>query len=342
MLVAMDTMRSVAVSGPGQIEVRQVPRPTSRDEYAVVRLHSIPICTEFKGFARGDPAIELGHEAAGEVVEVARPGRVAVGDRVVVMPGFWCGTCEYCTSGEYIHCESPVDPSTATGNVSGFGTYADYLVKADWLLVPIPDGIDYDHAGMACCGLGPALNAMRTTRVSESDVVLVAGLGPVGLGAVIVARHMGARVIGVARNQYRTDLAMKLGAEAVVDPEASSALEQVRDLTAGGARVAVDTTGAEMYVRFLLGALRRRGDLAIVGEGGDVRFALSDDLIRNGFHVHGIWHYSMNDAPFMMDMISAVGDQLETLITHRFPLDQTADAWRLQQTGRCGKVVLHP
>lgn len=335
-------MRSISIVGPEQAETRQIPIPSARDEYVVVRNEAIPICTEFKSYFSGETADEIGHEAAGEVVEVAQPGRVAVGDRVVVMPGFWCGRCEHCLRGEYIHCEQPVDRVAATGSSSGFGTYAEYMVKADWMLVPIPDGLCYDHAGMACCGLGPALNAIRTAGVEGTDTVLVAGLGPAGLGAVIVARYFGARVIGLARNEYRSELAKKLGAELVVHPDDPEAMPQIAARSHGGPRVAIDTTGAETYVRFLLGSLRRRGHLAIVGEGGAVPIELSDDLIRNGLHLHGIWHYSMADTPLMMRMIQEVGDKLDIQITHRFALDQVESAWRLQQTGSCGKVVLHP
>lgn len=335
-------MRSVAITGPETAEIREVPIPRAKDEYVVVRLHSIPICTEFKEYFAGRERTELGHEAAGEVIEIAKSGRVQVGDRVVVMPGYWCGRCEHCLRGEYIHCEQGLDRAAATGNGSGFGTYADYLVRADWMLVPIPDGMSYDHAGMACCGLGPALNAVRSCGVDGTDTVLVAGLGPVGLGAVIAARYFGARVVAVARNAYRSRLAVRLGAEAVLSPNDPGAAEAIRSLTGGGPRVAIDTTGAESYVRLLLGSLRRRGHLAIVGEGGPVPIALSDDLIRNGLHLHGVWHYSMADTPLMMRMIADVGDLLDIQITHRFPLGSVEEAWHLQAGGMCGKVLLHP
>lgn len=335
-------MRSVAIVGRESAVIRDLPVPVAGGPYVVVKLHSIPICTEFKAYFAGHEGNELGHEAAGEVAAVAQAGRVSVGDRVVVMPGYWCGVCEHCLRGEYIHCEAGIDRRQATGNTSGFGTYADYLVQADWMLVPIPDGMSYEHASMACCGLGPALNAVLTTEVDGTDLVLVAGLGPVGLGAVITARYFGAKVIGVARNAYRSQLARRLGALAVINPDDPDTIEQIHDLTDGGPRVAIDTTGAASYVRLLLRAVRRRGHLAIVGEGGEVPIGLSDDLIRKGLHLHGVWHYGMADTPLMMRMIADVGDRLDVQITHRFPLDRTEEAWRLQETGQCGKVVLHP
>jgi L-iditol 2-dehydrogenase len=135
----------------------------------------------------------FGHEAAGEVVEVAQKGAVRVGDRVVVMPQYPCGRCALCLRGEYIHCQSGLKTKELLGSEWGTDTYAQFVVKQDWLLVPIPDGMSYEHASMACCGFGPTFGGMELMAVDAFDTVLVTGLGPVGLGAVVNARHRGAR-----------------------------------------------------------------------------------------------------------------------------------------------------
>ena len=84
--------------------------PEPKEDWVLVKVHAVPLCTEYKGWLSGNEY--LGHEAAGEVVEVAQPGKVKVGDRVVVMPGAPCGKCALCISGEYIHCEHFYDPAT--------------------------------------------------------------------------------------------------------------------------------------------------------------------------------------------------------------------------------------
>ena len=65
-------------------------------------------------------------------------------------------------------------------------------------------------------------------------------------------------------------------------------------------------------------------------------------MIRPGLTLQGIWRSNLGNAPEMMQMISSVGEKLDTMITHRFPLVQIVDAWKLQLTGQCGKVVLQP
>jgi threonine dehydrogenase-like Zn-dependent dehydrogenase len=348
-----ETMKAVAITGKEQCALVDVPRPVAKDDFVVVKVMSAPLCTEYADYADGcsraeyqrgdeDPSC-LGHEAAGEVVEVATPGRVQVGDRVVVMPGFWCGDCRCCDCGEYIHCQNPVDPHAACNCTHGAAAYAEYCLSQDWLLLPIPDDMSYDHAAMACCGLGPAWNAMQTLNVGAGDTVLVSGLGPVGLGTVINAVYRGARVICLARNTYRSELALKLGAETVLSPEDPDVIGKVKELTGGeGAAKSIETSGQTRYMDLLMAATRRKGHIAFVGESGDFPVAISDQMIRNGFTLHGIWHWNLNDADAMLKMISEVGPSLDKLITHRFAFSEIERAWQLQMTGQCGKVIVHP
>ncbi len=346
-------MKTVAITGVEECALIEKPVPKAKDDFVVVKVMSAPLCTEYSDYADGcqraefkrgdeDPAC-LGHEAAGEVVEVAKPGKVEVGDRVVVMPGFWCGKCRYCLNGEYIHCQDPVDPHAACDAEAGAAAYAEYCLKQDWLVLPIPDEMSFDHASMACCGLGPAWNAMQTMQVTGTDTVLVSGLGPVGLGTVINAVYRGARVICLARNSYRSQLAQHLGAETVLNPEQDDVVTAIRDLTGGlSASKSVETSGQSHYMDLLMQATRRQGHLAFVGESGGYTIQISDGMIRNGLHLHGIWHWNLGDAPDMLKMISEVGDSIDKVITHHFPLSQIEDAWRLQMTGNCGKVMVHP
>ena len=224
-------MRQVLVEGKKRAGVAAVERPRAKDNWVVVKVHAAPMCTEYKAFAAGASSPVWGHEAAGEVVEVAQPGRVKVGDRVVVMPMNACGCCALCLDGDYIHCEDGFDFAAAHGSTAGLGTMAQYLLKQDWMLLPIPDGMSYQHASMACCGLGPTFGAMQLMDVDRHDTLLITGLGPVGLGGVVNGVYRGARVIGVDSINYRAEKALDLGAAAVVNPLDEDALGQILDLT---------------------------------------------------------------------------------------------------------------
>jgi len=336
-------MKVAAIFGVEQGGTVEVPEPKIRDNFVLIKIHVVPMCTEYKAFKSGRATQILGHEAAGEVVKVARPGRVEVGDRVVVMPQSPCGKCRLCQRGEYIHCRNPVDPLEICNSETGTATYAQYMIQQDRQLVPIPGGMSYEHASMACCGLGPTFGAMQFMNVGRFDTILITGMGPVGLGGVINAVYRGATVIAVESHPYRKQLAAELGARHVLDPGDSSVLERIMELTNGvGVDNAMDCSGAPAAQRLLIDATRRLGTVSFVGECGELSIHVSNDMIRKGLNLHGTWHWNLADAPRMMKMISEVGDMLDRQITHTFPLDRVQEAWELQLTGSCGKVLLYP
>jgi L-iditol 2-dehydrogenase len=333
-------MKVAAITGPRQCALIERPDPKIKDSFALVRITAAPMCTEFKGYKEGWTSDVLGHEAAGVVEEAGRSGAVKAGDRVVVMPQYPCGACELCLAGDYIHCEHTIDPLAYCGSQTGTATYAQYCIKQDWLLLPVPQDVSIDHAAMACCGLGPTFGAMQRMDAGAFDTVLVIGLGPVGLGAVINARHRGARVIALESNSYRGMLAQVLGAEAVVNPSDPEALKQIKALTAGrGADAVVECTAVSAAQQFALQAARRRGKVAFVGWGGHFEV---DNMIPAGLELHGCWHWNLHDQARMWQTIRACGPQLDKLITHRFPMTRVKEAWELQLNGQCGKVILDP
>lgn len=336
-------MKTVAITSERKAELVERPDPKAKGEFVVVKVQVAPMCTEFRAFISGNMYQPFGHEAAGEVVEVAQPGRVKVGDRVVVMPQLPCGECELCLRGDYIHCEQNLNLEQETGYAHGNATYAQYLLKQDWLLLPIPEGMSYEHASMACCGLGPTFGAMQLMQVDAFDTILVTGLGPVGLGAVVNAVCRGARVIGVEGNPYRAALAKKLGAEVVLDPQQSNVTEQVKALTDGrGASKAVECSGLGEAAVTCVRSVRRKGQVTLVGGSGDFQLHGWSDVISKGLTLHGAWHYNLGDAHRIMQVIAKSGPLLDQMITHTFPMSQAQEAFELQTTGQCGKVLLYP
>lgn len=337
-------MKRATITGVRQAAVVDAPQPHAKADWALVRVDVAPLCTEFKGYLAGQRADYLGHEAAGEVVEVAQPGQVQVGDRVVVMPQYPCGGCPTCLAGDYIHCEQGTDVTRFTGSPEGGATIAQYLLKPDWLLPRIPPQVSTEHAAMACCGMGPTFGAMQRLAVDAFDTVLITGLGPVGLGGVINARCRGARVVGVEANAWRAARALALGAEVVLTPQEGDLLPRLRALTDGlGVDKAIDCSGHPAAHRLCLEATRRLGGVAFVGEcSDDTPLRVSPDLIRKGLTVCGSWHYNRRDVPRLLGTIAALPALLNELISHEFPLDSIGQAWELQATGNCAKVLIRP
>ncbi|MEM7332242.1 MAG: zinc-binding dehydrogenase [Chloroflexota bacterium] len=337
-------MKKAIITGEKQATVIEVEKPKAVADWVVVKILGAPMCTEYKAYQSGNPAHFLGHEAVGEVVEIAKSNRVKVGDRVVVMPQYPCGKCALCLSGDYIHCQNTADFQTFTGGEEGRATMAQYLLKPDWLLLPIPDGVSYDHASMACCGLGPTFGAMEQMQVDVFDTVLITGLGPVGLGGVINATYRGARVIGVDTNSWRAERAIELGAETVLNPEDPNTREKIMSLTNGiGVDKALDCSGVVAAHRLCIDVTRRRGQIAFVGEcHHETPLKISDDMIRKGLTLIGAWHYNLQDSPKIMKVIQESAPKLNLLISHTYPLDNIGSAFDLQLSGHCAKVILKP
>lgn len=337
----METMKRAAITGVKQSALLDAPMPEPKEDWVLVKVHAVPLCTEYKGWLNGKEY--PGHEAAGQVVEVAQPGKVKVGDRVVVMPGAPCGKCALCISGEYIHCEHWYDHQEFSGLAHEGDTHVQYLIKQDWLLVPIPDGMSYELASLACCGLGPTFGAMENMNISASDVVMITGAGPVGLGGVINAKYRGATTIVVERLPYRQQKAKELGADLVLDPDDPEIRHKIMQYTGSlGVDACLETAGVIEAQRLCLDVTRRRGTVALIGECGDnLAIQASPDFIRKGLTLMGQWHYNLNGAFKIMKVLSdsPVADKL---ITHRFPMSSFQEALALSASHECAKIILNP
>ncbi len=335
-------MRAAAITGPGLVEVLDQPVPHAEGDLVVVKILVAPMCTEFKDRKGGREQLALGHEAAGIVVDSGTSGRVREGDRVAVMPHYGCGRCWLCTAGDYMYCPNQRDVLAETGQDYGTATYAQYVLKPDWLLAPIPDDIPLEHGAMACCGLGPSFTAMERMRVGALDTVLVSGCGPVGLGAVVHAAVRGARILTLEVHPHRSELAEALGAEQVFDPRDPDVVQQIRAVTRDGRGVdaAVETSGAPGASRTLALATRARGRLSFVAWGADVDLP---PLVPLGLEIHGCWHWNhLTSAPAMWETIRKAGPLLDTMITDVLDLTDVSAAMDIQDTGNCGKILLLP
>jgi threonine dehydrogenase-like Zn-dependent dehydrogenase len=336
-------MQHVVIAGERQAALVETDNLEPVANWVVVKVHAAPMCAEYKTFLAGTPNALMGHEAAGEVVAVAQPGRVNVGDRVVAMPLSGCGQCQLCLSGDYIHCQQPPDSISATGQTGGQSTMSQYILKQDWLLMPIPDGVSYERGALACCGIGPSFGAMQAMGVSAFDTILITGLGPVGLGAIVNARFRGARVIAVESVPWRVERARAMGAAKVFDPRDEAVLAQIMEFTNGrGVDCALDCSGNVRAERLCVDATRRKGKVAFIGECHDeLHLRISPDMIRKGLTLMGSWHYNLNDYPKIMQVIQE-SPLIDHLVSHVIPMREIQTAFELSASHETAKIILQP
>jgi threonine dehydrogenase-like Zn-dependent dehydrogenase len=336
-------MKIAAILGERQAGLMDAPKPEAHDDRVVVKIHAAAMCAEYKAFVQGQHQSVMGHEAAGEVVEVAQPGPVKVGDRVVAMPLVGCGECALCVSGDYIHCRQTFALSGFVNPIPGSDTMAQYQQKPAWLLLPIPDDMPYERAVLSCCALGPSFGAFQALGLSAYDTVLITGAGPVGLGAVVNARFRGARVLVTESVPFRVERALELGAEAVFDPRDSESLAKIQALTGGlGVDCALDCSGNVHAERFCIDAARPKGRVAFIGESyDDLTIKVSPDMIRKGLTIMGGWHYNLADFPKVMQVIQR-SPVVDRLISHVFPMSRIQEAFETSASNATAKIILKP
>jgi L-iditol 2-dehydrogenase len=335
-------VKKVVISGAREVDFVDVPDPEPKGAWVLVKVEASALCTEYKAYLTGRRSLNPGHEGVGEVVATAQPGRVSTGDRVVVLPQFACGTCALCLSGDYIYCENDLDYQNVFGSGDGSGTLGQYALKPDWLLPLIPEGVSYEHATMAIDGIGASFGAFEAIEIGALDTVLVTGLGPVGLGAVVNARFRNARVIGVEPVPWRRERAMQMGAQAVFGPDEPHLVEKIRATAAGGVTCAVECSGRLSSQRLCIDAVRRRGRVAFVGEAADdLVIRVSPDLLRKGLIIVGSWLYNLGDYPKVMQVIQQ-SPLIDLLVSHVMPMSQIEGAFELLASGQSAKVVVNP
>jgi NADPH:quinone reductase-like Zn-dependent oxidoreductase len=286
---------------------------------------------------------QLGREAAGEVVAVGSAvTRFKPGDRVIGVT----------------HPEDPDSAETARGlgNLSrnlaipghqAFGSYAQYLVRDERMWLPLPDGVDYEQAGVA---LWPFSSSHRVVhdrlKVRLGDTVLIAGAsGGMGQATMQLCKLAGARVVATTRHEAKAAVLRELGADAaVVTADAERARAEVLALTGGeGVDHAVDYTGSPDVLRFLGSAMRLGGSMIISSEQGREPMPfLASDMIRLELNLLGIRGARMNDMLGVLKLLGA--GRIATRIAARFPLARVGEAHTLLETSPdlVGRIVVLP
>ncbi|MGN6274247.1 MAG: NAD(P)-dependent alcohol dehydrogenase [Protaetiibacter sp.] len=304
----------------GVIEIQAVAEPTPGPREAVVQIEAVGVCgsdTAYYTVGRiGDYVVDgpiiLGHECSGKVIAVgAEVTQVEVGDRVAIEPGTPCRDCRDCMAGRYHLCPDLVFFATPPYD----GSLVQRMAIDERQLFRMPDSMSYEE-GALCEPLSVGIWACKRAGLEPGDRVLVTGAGPVGLLAAQVARAFGASSVTVTDiADFRLDMARELGFE----------VERVGDGTAADFDVLLECSGAPTALADALWRLRTNGRAAMVGmPKQDVSLALSR-LNVNELTIGLVNRYA-HTWPTAIELISSGRVDVSSLVTHRFPLDETADA----------------
>ena len=278
----------------------------------------------------------VGHEFVGEIVAVGSnvndffPGETVSGEGHVV-----CGRCRNCLAGRRHLCKS-----TSGVGVNRPGAFAEYLALPQTNVWHQEPCIDLDVASI----FDPLGNAVHTALSFDllGEDVLITGAGPIGIMAVAVARHAGARYVVITdMNSYRLDLAKKLGATVAVDVRSESLEAVMNDLgMKEGFDVGLEMSGSPAALRQMLGAMCHGGKVAMLGIPSEPIAIDWQQVVFNMLTIKGIYGLEMYETWYKMTVMIQSGLEIAPVITHRFHFTDYEKGFAAMQSGESGKVIL--
>ncbi len=281
--------------------------------------------------------LTIGHEFGGRIVEMGTEVRgFAIGDRVSAEGHITCGVCRNCRAGRRHLCMN-----TSGVGVNRAGAFAEYLSVPAFNVFKLPDTISDDMAAI----LDPLGNATHTALSFDlvGEDVLITGAGPIGVMAVAIARYAGARHIVITDvNDYRLDLARKMGASRALNVTTESLDDTMRDLgMEEGFDVGMEMSGNPQAFRDMLRTMHHGGKIAILGIPPDETTIDWKEVIFKGLELKGVYGREMFETWYKMSSMLQSGLNIEPIITHHYPIDEFMAAFELMESGQTGKVILH-
>jgi len=335
--------------GNSTVELKEFPIPEPGHGQVLIKTKSSTICGSdiraiyHEHLGKGPEGYQnkiAGHEPCGQIVEEG-PGlkRFKKGDRVIVYHISGCGVCYDCRRGYMISCTSE---SRAAYGWQRDGGMASYILAEEKDLVALPDELSYTDGAQVACGFGTVYEGLEKIGISGDDAVLVIGLGPVGLAALMLAKAMGAnKLIGVDTIQERLEIAQKLSLADHVFKAGPENVKEIRSVTDGhGVERAFDASGSDKGRLTAIQATRKWGRVALVGEGGTLGLSPSHDMIHDQKTIYGSWVTSIWLMEDLVERIVRWKMHPEELVTNRFSLEQASDAYALMASGKSGKVAV--
>lgn len=327
------------------LENRPIREPA--DDEVVLKMHSVGICGSdvhywingrIGDFIVNDPMV-IGHEAAGTVERCGKGvTHLKPGDRVAIEPGYPLVNDEFSKSGRYnlsqvYFCATPPDH----GNLQRFYTHkADFCYK-------LPDNVTFEE-GALIEPLSVGIHACRRAGISLGQKVLICGAGPIGLVSLIVAKAMGAAsVIITDLFENRLQKAKELGADYILQikrgESAQDTAKRITETLGVMPDRTIECTGAQSAIQAGIYATKSGGCLLLVGLGPEnVTVPLVNAAVRE-VDIKGVFRYC-NTWPTAISMLASGQVNVKPLVTHRFPMEKSLEAFECTRDSKGIKVML--
>ena len=338
-------MRAAVLTTIRKVEIQELPIRDAGPGEVLIRVRAAGICgAELHAFIGTHPfrkpPFQMGHEMAGDVVDVG-PGVVSLakGDRVSVLPAE-CGYCSTCRGGAPNLCENKIH----LGTPQWPGCFADYITAPEASVFKVPSNVTYQEAAIAE-PLSVAVHAVRQIGTVLGGSVAILGAGTIGLGCVAAAREAGAASICVTDiADFNLEVANRFGASLIVNSHQKDPVAAIREATGGrGVDAVLIAAGFPPVLNQAIAMVRPQGMVVIV--------ALFDDIVTID-QLHSLmsgekilkcsWASTPQDFKVAIDLIASGRIKAEDFITHRLPLEKTKEGLELLEKRHedCIKIML--
>ena len=341
-------MRVAQLVARHQFQIIDQPIPEPGPGQVLAKVRAVGICgSDLHNFSEGAVGdmpsrypMVIGHEPTGTVVRTG-PGVTGwkAGDRVLLEPAIYCYHCEFCLSGHYNLCENlrflsqPGEP----------GYFRDYVVVPVENLVRLPETISFT-VGTLFEPLAVVVHSMKFAAVKLGDTAAVFGAGPIGLLTVACLKLSGAtRVVAVEPVAARRQLAIEVGADAVIDPSREDPRQAIREQTGGrGVEVSVDCVARGGTINHAIHVTRPAGRVVVTGIPAETSVGLDYHVMRRKeIHLFTV-RRSNHDTEAALELLQRYPERFHRIVTHTRPFDQIQEAFELVEAyaDGVGKLVL--
>ncbi len=341
----MSKMKSIAKLKPEEglwMRDESIPEPGPND--ILIKVNKTAICGTDVHIYNWDKwsrqtipvPMTVGHEFAGTAFKVGKEVLgIKEGDRLSCEGHLTCGHCRNCRAGKRHLCRN-----TKGIGVNVPGCFAEYICVPASNIFKIPDSISDEMASI----MDPMGNATHTALSFDlvGEDVLITGAGPIGIMAVAIAKHVGARHVVITDvNEYRLDLAKKMGATRAVNVSSESLSNVVKDLgMLEGFDVGMEMSGNPQAFRDMIGLMNHGGKISILGIPEGAISLEMHDIIFKGLILKGIYGREMFETWYKMKSMLQSDLNMDDVITHRFSVDDFQKGFDIMRSGKSGKVIL--
>ena len=329
-------MKSVRLHGTGNLQIHDEPVPVASEGEKLVRVKSMGVCGSdlhwFSEGSIGDAKLEhplvLGHEFSGVTAD---------GRRVAIDPAIPCRHCEFCEHGNPNLCSSLI----FAGHGKTDGALREWVAWNERSLFPIPDSIS-DSDGALLEPLGVAIHAVDLGKLKAGMTVGVFGCGPIGLLIIQMAKLSGAaNIIATDKLAHRVEAAKRYGARDAFLVANDSRLNAVGASTHGrGVDVAFEAAGTQAAVDDAFAAVTSGGKVVLAGIPDDDKTSFSASTARRKGLTIKLVRRMKHTYPRAIELVSKGLVDVRSIVTHRFPLEQSAEAFRVAQRREGLKIII--